>query len=281
MGLDDLNSNKALTRSAVRSTFFSQMSPLVCLHCTQPALILWATSVSIASLLWNTDPQIFLNLVEWIPACPPVPHWKFIYSVFSLLILSLLPSKAWWRDPYLSDVIGEQHALTSCRCTVRRSSINILKRNGLRAEPWFTPTLTLKLFVILQAVLTLVICAWYVSCTILMKPGLTPCHLIAPHSFHLGANPCAFLRWRLLFALLFVHCLSPNDGFLGRTSWHKPQAGFFFFCLNIGHSSNTEIHAKMQSRRVHLCPSNSEKPLVFRPQFTMILPKRSQPRKED
>lgn len=88
----------------------------------------------------------------------PSPRWKIRYSVFPLLSLSLFspgpirdvpdvfPGLNDWHSPFpQTGQCHQQTKWTEGVCPlptpVRKSSINMIKKYGLRAEPWWTPTL--------------------------------------------------------------------------------------------------------------------------------------------
>ena len=99
------------------------------------------------------------------------------YSVFDLLTFIPLLSNAYFQDSNLrstSSLVSSQIAISSANSIVYggsllTSSVSLsiitAKRNGLNADPWCSPTLTLKLSVVPTAHLTTVSLPSYISCT--------------------------------------------------------------------------------------------------------------------
>ena len=108
------------------------------------------------------------------PSFPPFMHR---YSVFDLLTFIPLLSNAYLQDCSFcstSSLVSLQIIISSANSIVYggsllTSSVSLsiitANRNGLNADPWCSPTLTLKLFVVSSAHLITVLLSLYISCT--------------------------------------------------------------------------------------------------------------------
>ena len=126
------------------------------------------------------------------------PPFMQRYSVFDLLTFIPLLSNAYFQDSNLrstSSLISLQITISSANSIVHGSSLLIssvslsiitANRNGCNADPWCSPTLTLKLFVVPTAHLTTVSLPLYISCTSFTYFSNIPDFLIQYHSSSRG-----------------------------------------------------------------------------------------------
>ena len=161
----------------------SQLTPDTLLHPFHPACTLFFTSLSQSPLFCTVDPK-YLNsfiLGTFVSSIFTVSlslrPFMHRYSVFYLLTFIPLLSNAYLQDSSLrstSSVISSQITISSANSIVHggsllTSSISLCviaaNRNGLNADPWCTPTLTLKLPVVPTAHLITVSLPSYISCT--------------------------------------------------------------------------------------------------------------------
>ena len=120
------------------------------------------------------------------------------YLVFDLLTFIPLLSNAYLQDSNLrstSFLVFSQITILSANSMVHggyllTSSVSLsiitANRNGLNADPWCSPTLTLKLFVVPTAHLTTVSLPSYISCTSNTYFSTIPDFLIQYHSSSRG-----------------------------------------------------------------------------------------------
>ena len=161
----------------------SQITPDTFLHPFHPACTLPFTSLSQLPLSCNVDPK-YLNsftLGTFVSSIFTVsssfPPFMQRYSVFDLLTFIPLFSNAYLQHSSLcstSSLVSSQITISSANSIVHggslltsfvRLSIITANRNGLNADPWCSPTLTMKLSVLPTAHLTIVSLPLYVSCT--------------------------------------------------------------------------------------------------------------------
>ena len=120
------------------------------------------------------------------------------YSVFDLLTFIPLLSNAYFQDSNLRStysLFSSQNTISSANSIVHggsflNSSVGLsiitANRNGLNADPWCSPTLTLKLSVVPTAQLTTVSLPSYISCTSCTYFSIIPDFLIHYHSSSRG-----------------------------------------------------------------------------------------------
>ena len=154
------------------------------------------------------------------------------YSVFDLLTFIPLLSNAYFQDSNLrstSSLVSSKITISSGNSIVHggsllTSSVSLsiitANKNGLNADPWCSPTLTLKLSVVPTAHLTTVSLLSYISCT-----SCTYFSTIPDFSYStiaLPAEPCRkpSLGTRIHNIALFdLSCTFPST-FLEQT-WHR------------------------------------------------------------
>ena len=154
------------------------------------------------------------------------------YSVSDLLTFILLLSNAYLQDSNLcsiSSLVFSQITISSANSIVHGgslliSSVNLsiitVNRKGLNADPWCSPTLTLKLSVIPTAHLTTVLLPSYISCTSCTYFSAIPDFLIQYHSFSRGTRRKLFLGPRVHNVVLFDLPSTFPSTFLKQT-WHR------------------------------------------------------------
>ena len=120
------------------------------------------------------------------------------YSVFDLFTFIPLLSNAYFQDSNLhstSSLVSSQITVSSANSIVHGGSLLIssvslciitANKNGLNADPWCSPTLTLKLSVVLAAHLTTVSLPSYISCIV---AHTFPLFLIFSYSTLFPQNP--------------------------------------------------------------------------------------------
>ena len=133
-----------------------QIIPDTLLHLFHPACTLFFTSLLQPPLSCTVDPK-YLNSFTLgtfassiFTVLSSFPPFMQRYSVFDLLTFIPLLSNAYFQDSNLCST----SSLVSSQITI--SSIITANRNGLNADPWCSPTLTLKLSVVPTAHLTTV-----------------------------------------------------------------------------------------------------------------------------
>ena len=154
------------------------------------------------------------------------------YSVFDLLTFIPLFSNAYFQDSNLSStssLVSSQITISSANSTVHgdsllTSSVSLsiitAKRNRLNADPWCSPTLTLKLSVVPTAHLTTASLPSYISCTSCTYFSPIPNFLIQYYSS--SVEPCRKLSLgpRIHNVALFdLPCTFPST-FLEQT-WYQ------------------------------------------------------------
>ena len=152
----------------------SQITPDILLHPFHPACTLFFTSLSQPPLSCTVDPKYlnsftlgtFVSSIYTVSSSfPPFMHR---YSVFDLLIFIPLLSNAYLQDSNhrsTSSIVFSKITISPAKSIVHggpflTSSVSLsiitANRNGLNADPWCSPTLTLKLSVVPTAHLTTV-----------------------------------------------------------------------------------------------------------------------------
>ena len=160
-----------------------QITPDTLLHPFNPARTLFFTSLSQLLLSCTVDIKYlnsftlgtFVSSIFTVSSSfPPFMHR---YSVFDLLTFIPLLSNAYFQDSNLrstSTLVSLHITILSANSIVHGSSlltssvslsIITANSNGLNADPWCSPTLTLKLSVVPTAYLTTVSLPSYISCT--------------------------------------------------------------------------------------------------------------------
>ena len=181
----------------------SQITSDTFLHPFHPAYTLFFISFSQVSLSCTVDPKYlnFFTLGSFVSSIFTVslPYFPFMhrYSVFDLLIFIPLLSNAYLQDSSLrstSFLVSSKIIISSANSIVHGSfpltssvslSIITANRNGLYADPWCSPTFTLKLSVVSTAHLTTVSLSSYISCISRTNFPTIPDFLIQYHSsFH-------------------------------------------------------------------------------------------------
>src|ERR1700761_26482 len=199
--------------------FLSHITPLTSLHFAHPDLILPKISPLSEPSAPTTSPR-YLNSVTFLITSTPilisssyiVPlKFSTIYSVFFLLIFSPFSSSLFTHLPrssstsifslsanIMSSANSIFHGASFCKSLVSVSS-TIMNKKGLRADPCFTPTLTLKLSVRPQVLLTCTLSLSYMSCTSLIYFSGTPlslkhCHIrsLVPYRQQLYYHICGY-----------------------------------------------------------------------------------------
>ena len=184
----------------------SQITPDTFLHPFHPACTLFYTFLSQPPLSCTVDPK-YLNsftLDTFVSSIFTVslsfPPFMHRYSIFDLLTFILLLSNAYFQDSNLcftSSLVSSQITISSANSIVHGSSLltssvslSIINanRNGLNADPWCSPTLTLKFFVIPTAHFTTVSLPSYISCSSRTYFSTIPDFLMQYHSS--SREPC-------------------------------------------------------------------------------------------
>ena len=140
-------------------------------------------SSSISSFSWRNKPKylnfsilhiVIISMVTSpLPFSPPLkPHLK--YSIFDLFNLKPLDSMICLHNSYLLltaflislirtiSSVNIIHYGTSSWISLVSSSIMIVKRNGLKANPWWSPISTGNLLVLAPNIWTLVFTSSYI-----------------------------------------------------------------------------------------------------------------------
>ena len=166
----------------------SQITSDTLLHPFHPACNLFFTSLSQPSLSCTVDPKYlnFFTLGTFASSIFTVsssfPSFMHRYSVFDLLTFIPFPFNTYFlvffsKDSNLcstSSLVSLQITISSANSIVHGNSLltssvslSIINenRNGLNADPWCSPTLTLKLSVVPTAHLTTVLLPSYISST--------------------------------------------------------------------------------------------------------------------
>ena len=161
----------------------SQITPDTFLHPLHHACTLFFTSLSQLPLSSTVDTKYlnFFTLGTFVSSIFTVsssfPPFMHRYLVFDLLTFIPLLSNAYLKHSSLhstSSLVSSQITISSVNRIVHgRSlltssvclSIIIANRNGLNADPWCSPTLTLKISVVHTGHLTTVSLPSYISCT--------------------------------------------------------------------------------------------------------------------
>ena len=146
-----------------------QITPNTFLHPFHPACTLFFTSLSQLQLSCTVDPKYlnFFTLGTFVSSIFTVsssfPPFTHRYSVFDLLTFIPLLSNAYLQDSSLrstSSLVSSQITISSANSIVHggsllTSSVSLsivaANRNGINADPWCSPTLTLKLSVVIIA----------------------------------------------------------------------------------------------------------------------------------
>ena len=182
----------------------SQITPDTFLHPFYAACIFFFTSLSQPPLSCTVDPKYlnsftlgtFVSSIFTVSSSfPPFMHR---YSVFDLLTFIPLLSNAYFQDSNLRStysLVSSQITISSANSIVNggsllTSSVSLsiitANRNGLNADPWCSPTLTLKLSVVPAAHLTTVSLPSYISCTSRTYFSTIPDFLMQYHSSSRG-----------------------------------------------------------------------------------------------
>ena len=216
----------------------SQITPDTLLHPFHSAWTLFFTSLSQLPLSCTVDPQ-YLNsftlgtFVSYIfTVSLSFPPFMQRYSVFDLFTFIPLLSNAYLQDSNLrstSFLVSSKITISSANSIVHggslfTSSVSLFmitaNRNGLYADPWCSPILTLKLSVVPTAHLTTVSLPSYISCT---SCTYFPLFLIFSYSTTaLPVEPCRKLSLgpRIHNVAVFdFPCTFPST-FLKQT-WHR------------------------------------------------------------
>ena len=182
----------------------SQITPDTFLHPFYPACTLLFTSLSQLPLSHTVDPK-YLNsftLGTFVSSIFTVSlifsPFTHRYSGFDLLIFISLLSNAYLQDSNLrstSSLVSSQITISLAnnifhRGSLLTSSVSLsiitANSNGLNADPWSSPTLTLKLSAVPTAHLTIVSFPSYISCTSCTYFSAIPDFLIQYHSSSRG-----------------------------------------------------------------------------------------------
>ena len=177
----------------------SQITPDTLLHPFHPACTLF-TSLSQLPFFCTVDPK-YLNsftlgtfvssIFTVLSSFPPFMHR---YLVFHLLTFISFFSNAYLQHSSLystSSLVSLQITISSANSIVHGGSLltssvslSIITANKSRlyADPWCSPTLTLKLSVVLTAHLTIVLLPSYISCTSHTYFSTIPDFLMQYHS---------------------------------------------------------------------------------------------------
>ena len=146
---------------ALAGNLLLQITPDTLLHPFHPACILFFTSLSQLPLSCTVDTK-YLNLLgtfvsSIFTVSSSFPPFMHRYSVLNLLTFIPLLSNAYLQDSSLrstSSLVSSQTTISSANSIVHggyflTSSVSLsiitANRNGLNADPWCSPTLTLKL----------------------------------------------------------------------------------------------------------------------------------------
>ena len=178
----------------------SQITPDTYLHPFHPACTLFFTSLLQLLFCCTVDPK-YLNsfiLGTFVSSIFTVllsfPTFMHRYSVFDLLTFIPLLSNVYLQHSSLcttSSLISSQITISLANNIIHggsllTSSVSLsiitANRNGLNADPWCSPTLTLKLSVVPTAHLTAVSLNSYISCTRRTYFSAIPHFLIQYHS---------------------------------------------------------------------------------------------------
>ena len=178
----------------------SQITPDTLLHPFHPSCTLFLTSLSQPPLSCAVDPKYFNSfsfgtfVFSIFTVSSLFPPFMQRYSVFDLLTFIPLLSNAYFQDSNLcstSSLVFSQITILSANSIVHGDSLltssvslSIIaeNRNGVNADPWCSPTLTLKLSVVPTAHLTTVSLFSYIYCTSRSYFSTIPDFLIQYHS---------------------------------------------------------------------------------------------------
>ena len=165
------------------ANLLSQITPDTFLHSFHPTCTLLLTSLSQLPLSCTVDPKYlnYFTLGTFVSSIfivslsfPPFAHR---YLVFDLLTFISLLSNAYFQHFSFcstSSLVSSQITISSANSIVHgdsllTSSVSLsiitANRNGLNADPWCSPTLTLKLSVLPTAHLTTIYLSSCIFCT--------------------------------------------------------------------------------------------------------------------
>ena len=184
----------------------SQITPDTFLHPFHPACTLFFTSLSQLQLSCIVDPKYlnfftldtFVGLSSIFIASSSFPPFMHRYLVFGLLTFIPLLFDAYLQHSSLCFtffLVSSQITISSANSIVHGNSLLTsfislfmitTNRNRLNADPWCSPTLILKLSVVLAAHLTTVLLSSYTSCTSHTYFSAIPDFLIQYHSSSRG-----------------------------------------------------------------------------------------------
>ena len=218
----------------------SQITPDIFLHPFHPACTLFFTSLSQPPLYCTVDLK-YLNSFTLgtfassiFTVSSSFSPFMQKYLVFDLLTFIPLLSNAYLQDSSLrstSSLVFSQITISSANSIVHcgsllTSSVSLsiitAKRNGLNADPWCSPTLTLKLSVVPTAHLTTVSLPSYISCTSCTVHTFPLFQIFSYSTTALPVEPCRkpSLGPRIHNVALFdLPCTFPST-FLEQT-WHR------------------------------------------------------------
>ena len=187
----------------------SEITPDTLLHPFHPSCTLFFTSLSQPPLSFTVHHK-YLNsftlgtfvfsIFTFSSSFPPFMHK---YLVFDLLTFITLLYNTYLRDSSLrstSSLVSSQITILSTNSIVHggsllTSSVSLsiitANRNGLNADPWCSPTFTLKLSVVPTAHLTTILLSSYISCTSRTYFSTIPDFLCSTTA--LPAEPCCKL----------------------------------------------------------------------------------------
>ena len=166
------------------SKLLSQITPDTFLHLLHPSCTILFTSLSKLPLSCTVDPKYLNSFTLGTFFCPPsslfLGHflhlrtdiWSLIYLLSSLFFLHSHTFTILVSGPLLPWSLrkSQYHHQTASLCgslLISSVSLSIItaNKNGLNANLWCSPTLTLKLSVVPTAHLTTVSLSSYISCT--------------------------------------------------------------------------------------------------------------------
>ena len=180
------------------SNLLSQITPDTFLHPFHPAYTLFFTSLLQLLLSCTIDPKYlnsfalgtFASSIFTVSlSFPPFTHRYLVLDL--LTFIPFLSSAQHFSLRSISSLVSSQITISSANSIVHGGSlltscvslsIITANRNGLNADPWCSPTLTLKLSVVPIAHLTTVLLSSYISCTSRTYFSTIPDFLIQYHS---------------------------------------------------------------------------------------------------
>ena len=216
----------------------SQITPDTLLHPFHPACTLFFTSLSQPPLICTVDPK-YLNSFTLgtftssiFTVSSSFPPFMQRYSVFDLLTFIPLLSNAYFQDFNLcstSSLVSSQITISSANSIVHggsllTSSVSLsiitANGNGLNADPWCSPTLILKLYVVPTAHLTFVSLSSYISCTSCIYFFTILDFIMQYHSSSLESCRKVSLGQRIHNVALFdLPCIFPST--FAKQTWHR------------------------------------------------------------